>query len=328
MSDNTRRGMLRTAFAVAGVAATATSAQQPAAPAPRVKGPPVWLEMDQAELDDAYDQSKYAANLQQVLRRFAVNSERARAQLGAPRRVAYGATPIEALDIYRAARDGAPVAIFLHGGAWRFGLARDYAFPAELFVRAGVHLVVPDFAAVVDVDGNLMAMADQVRRAIGWVHRNAASFGGDPARLYLCGHSSGAHLAAVALTTDWRATADLPADLLKGGLVCSGPYDLKAPRLSARSNYVRFTDAVEQALSPPRHVAQLRAPLLVAYGALETPEFQRQGRDFAAAVRAAGKPVQLLVGEQYNHFEIIETLANPYGPLGHAMLELMGVQRR
>jgi arylformamidase len=283
--------------------------------------------MDQAELDDAYDQSKYAANWQQVLRRFAVNSERARARLGAPQRVAYGTTPIEALDIYRAARTDAPVSIFLHGGAWRAGAARDYAFPAELFVRAGAHLVVPDFTWVQDAGGNLMTMAEQVRRAIVWVRRNAASFGGDPERLYLCGHSSGAHLGAVALTTDWPKTADLPNDLLKGALCCSGPYDLKAPRLSARSNYVRFTDEIEQALSPPRHVQQLHAPLIVAYGALETPEYQRQGREFAAAVKAAGKPVQLLVGEQYNHFEVIETLANPHGLLGSAMLELMGLAR-
>ena len=56
--------------------------------------------------------------------------------------------------------------------------------------------------------------------------------------------------------------------------------------------------------------------LIVAYGTCETPEFQRQNREFAAAVKAAGKPVQLLVGEHYNHFELPETLGNPYGLLG------------
>jgi arylformamidase len=63
--------------------------------------------------------------------------------------------------------------------------------------------------------------------------------------------------------------------------------------------------------------------VIVAYGTLETPEFQRQSRDFAAAVKAAGKPVELLVGANYNHFEIIETLGNPYGLLGRAVLEQM-----
>ena len=94
-------------------------------------------------------------------------------------------------------------------------------------------------------------------------------------------------------------------------------------RLSARSGYVKFTDEMEQALSPQRHLDNLNAPVIVAYGMLETPEFQRQSRDFAAAVKAAGKRVQLLAGEGYNHFEIIETLANPHGLLGRAVLEQM-----
>jgi len=168
-----------------------------------------------------------------------------------------------------------------------------------------------------------MPMADQVRRAVAWVHRNAQSFGGDPNRIYITGHSSGGHLAGVVLTTDWRKEFNLPADTLKGGLCCSGLFDLKAVRLSARSAYVKFTDEIEQLLSPQRHLNNLNAPVIVAYGTLETPEFQRQSRDFAAAVKATGKPVDLLVGEGYNHFEIIETLANPYGLLGRAVLEQM-----
>jgi arylformamidase len=192
-----------------------------------------------------------------------------------------------------------------------------------MFVRAGAHFVVPDFINVQQAGGDLMPMADQVRRAVAWVYRNAPSFGGDPARLFISGHSSGGHLAAVALVTDWQKEFNLPADLVKGGLCCSGLFDLKPARLSSRSRYVKFTDEMEQALSPQRHLDKLNCPLTVAYATLDTPEFQRQSRDFAAAVKAAGKPVQLLVGEGYNHFEFIETLASPYGLLGRAALEQM-----
>jgi arylformamidase len=168
-----------------------------------------------------------------------------------------------------------------------------------------------------------MAMAEQVRRAVAWVYRNAQTFGGDANRIYVSGHSSGGHLAGVVLTTDWRKEFGLAADLVKGGLCCSGLFDLKPVRLSFRSSYVKFTDEIEQALSPQRHLDKLNAPLVLAYGTLETPEFQRQSRDFAAAVKAAGKPVELLVGEGYNHFEMPETLANPYGLLGRAVLAQM-----
>lgn len=102
-------------------------------------------------------------------------------------------------------------------------------------------------------------------------------------------------------------------------------YDLAPVRLSKRSSYVSFTDAAVEALSPIRHLDRLAAPLIVSYGTYETPEFQRQARDFTAAVKAAGKPVELLVGENYSHLEVPETLCSPYGLLGAAALELMGL---
>lgn len=321
-----RRTVLGAAVVGAVMAASgAALAQQqsPAQKAPRVKGPPVWLDMDQTELDAAYDQSKYAPNLQQILKRYAANSEGVRARLGAPLRFSYGPTPIEGLDVYPTVRPNAPIHVFIHGGAWRGGLSRNFAYQAELFVHAGAHYVVPDFAWVQNVGGSLMPIADQVRRAVAWVYRNAQTFGGDPRRIYVSGHSSGGHLAGVLVTTDWQKDFGLPRDIVKGGLCCSGMFDLKPVRLSARSSYVKFTDEMEHALSSQRHLDKLGCPVIVAHGTLETPEFQRQSRDFAAAVNAAGKPVQLFVGEEYNHFELPETLANPHGLLGRAVLAQM-----
>ena len=153
--------------------------------------------------------------------------------------------------------------MFIHGGAWRAGLAKDYATPAELFVNAGAHFVVLDFNNVVETKGDLMPMAKQVRSAVAWIHKNAASFGGDPNRIYVSGHSSGGHLAGVVLTTDWRKEFDLPADMVKGGVCCSGMFDLKPVRLSARSSYVKFTDEIEQALSSQRHLDKLNCPVIV-----------------------------------------------------------------
>jgi len=280
--------------------------------------------MDQQALDDAYDQIVYAPNREQVAKRRIANSEQARAAIGAPARVAYGATEIEKLDIYRTSRANAPVNIFVHGGAWRANRAADYGYLAEPFVNAGAHFVVLDFISVDEAGGSLIPMAEQVRRAIAFVYRNAKSFGGDPDRLYLSSHSSGSHLSGCAVTHDW-AKEGLPRDILKAATLSSGMYDLKPVRLSKRSKYVKFTDEMEQALSAQRHLDKLATPLILAYGTYETPEFQRQTRDFAAAVRAAGKPVELLTGDSYNHFEMLETLGNPYGLLGRAVLAQMGL---
>ena len=319
--DNATRPTMLAAGAAAAAASGAALAQQT-----RAKGPRVWLDMDQQELDDAYDQVVYAPNRDQVGKRRVANSDRARSVIGAPARVAYGPTEIEKLDIYRSkqanAHGNAPVNIFIHGGAWRANKAADYAFLAEPFVQAGAHYVIVDFTNVDEAQGDLFPMVEQVRRAVAWVHNNARSFGGDPNRLYLTSHSSGSHIGGCVVTHDWRKE-NLPADILKGAALSSGMYDLKPVRLSKRSKYVKFTDEMEQALSAQRHIDKLHTPLILAHGTYETPEFQRQTREFYAAVKAAGKPVELAVGEGYNHFEMLETLGNPYGLLGRAVFAQM-----
>ena len=315
-----RRSML--AGAAGALAATPALAQQQPQTPPRAKGPIVFLDYDQAELDAAYDQAAYAPNEQQILRRYASNSDLTRGRLGQPERLAYGPTEIEKLDVFRSKRPHAPIHIFVHGGAWRGGAARDYAFPADSFAAAGAVYVVPDFVAVQNAYGNLMPMAEQVQRAIAWTYRNAIRFGGDRDRIYVSGHSSGGHLCAVALTTDWN-NHGVPPDIIKGAACISGLYDLKPVRLSTRSSYVKLNDMTEGELSPIRHLDKIRTPLAVFYGTDETPEFQRQNRDFAAALQAAGKPVQLIQAENYNHFELVETLANPQGIVGRVALTQM-----
>jgi arylformamidase len=285
--------------------------------------PSVWRDFTQQELDAAYAQNVWAPNMGEVLARYGSNSERTRARLGAPQRYRYGETSAEMLDVYRADTAAAPIQVFVHGGGWAAGSASEHAFLAETFVDAGAHFIALDFASVRNTGGDLLPLVANVRRAIHWIYRNAGEFGGDASRLFVSGHSSGGHLAGVLLTTDWPALFDLPTDVIKGGLCCSGMFDLEPVSLSSRSDNVSFDARIVEALSPQRHIEHLAAPLVIGYGSLESPEFQRQSRDFADAIRMAGKPVRLLLAEHYNHFEILETLANPYGLLGRAALEQM-----
>jgi arylformamidase len=308
-------------------AAPALAQECQVGPPPHPKGPAVFMDYDQVELDASYNQVTYQPLIAQVSRRLASNSEATRARIGAPRRVAYGPSEVEKLDVYRASKTRAPVFAYMHGGTWRWGAAKNAAFPAEMFVNAGAHYVALDFAGVQAVDGDLGVLAAQVRRAIAWLYNNAASFGGDPERIYVGGHSSGGHLCSVVLVTEWEKEFGIPNTAIKGGLCMSGMYDLAPVRLSWRSNYVNFTDAMVDAMSPQRHIDRINAPIVVSYGTFETPEFQRQGRDFAAAIKAAGKEVTLLEVPNYAHLEMAETLGNPYGANGRAALALMQLAR-
>ena len=285
----------------------------------------VFLDYTQEELDRAYDQRAWAPNAAHVIERYGTDSAAARARLSHTSDIAYGPSAEEVLDVFPAKRPKAPALVFIHGGAWRAFPKSSNEFAAGAFVEAGAAFVVPEFATIPEV--RLPEMAEQVRRAIVWVHRNAAIFGGDPDRIHICGHSSGGHLAAVLLTTDWTAYG-LPVNVIKGGLCVSGMYDLHPVLLSARSGYIKITEAEQAALSPIRHVRRITAPIAIAYGDRESPEFKRQGGAFHDALQRAGHKCQLLVLHGVNHFEGIATLADPDSVLARIVLEQMALGSR
>ena len=320
----TRRALVGGAAASTVALATDDASAQrcPATPPVRAKGPAVWLDYDQQDMDEMYDQSVFAFNQRHLLARSDANNAISAAIIGKAERFAYGSDPIEGVDIWKTRKPNAPVLIYLHGGSWQSGRSADFALYAEPYISAGAHFVSVDFTNVRATKGDLFPLVDQCRSAVGWTYRNAAKFGGDPERLYLCSRSSGSHLAGCVVTTDCE-TMGLPRTILKGAVMGSGMYDLKPVRLSARSKFVAFTDEMEQQLSPQRHIEKLHIPLVLCIGTLETPEFQRQSRDFAAAVQTAGKQVELVVGQHYNHFEVGDTIGHPYQLMGRELMKMM-----
>lgn len=279
------------------------------------------MNMDQAELDAAYTQRNWAPNAAEVLARYKSASETFRASRKPPLRLKYGPSDIQAMDIWAPENPNGKILIFIHGGAWSGGSASEYSFLAQPFLDAGIMVVIPDFTTIQEVNGSLEPMAAQVRNAIAFMFRMAGSLGANPKKIYVAGHSSGAHLAAVALTTDW-SSLDLKSDLVKGAILLSGMYDLKPVRLSSRSKYINFTDGMEESMSPQRNLKYFSAPVVLAYGLKESPEFTRQSIDFAAALRKVKKKVEVIT-EDLNHFEILEALTNPQSALCQAALKMI-----
>ncbi len=237
--------------------------------------------------------------------------------------VPYGPGAAERLDIFPAPGGRAPVQVFLHGGAWRRLSKAAAAYPARVLVPAGVCFVAAGFNLATEAP--LDEVVRQVRAAFAWVHGNIAAYGGDPGRIFACGHSSGAHLAAMVLAGDWRAAAGLPEPLLKGAVLASGAYDLEPVRLSARNDYLRLDPAGARRNSPALHLPRRGPPVVVAWGAGELDEFRRQGRDFAAACRRRGLAVTALEVAGANHFDMAGALADPHGPVLPAALAQMGL---
>lgn len=266
----------------------------------------VFRDYDQAALDAQYEQRAWAANAEDVIARYAKASDAARSRLGEPQTRRYGSSDAETLDVYGSI-EARCAFVFVHGGAWRRQSKRESAFAAETIVRSGASYVALGFALHPAI--TLDVMAAQVCRGIEWVHANVSR------EILLCGHSSGGHLAACALTR---------IDFVKHALVVSGIYDLLPLRLSSRNAYLQLDERLERELSPIRHVDRIRCPVTVAWGENESAEFARQSREFAAALKAP-----TLVGAAMNHFEVIEQLADAASPLGRAALKpITGSSRR
>jgi arylformamidase len=285
----------------------------------------VYLDYTQKELDDAFEQTVWAPNFEELREKNRLRCAEVRGRFEHFER-RYGEGKAETFEIVPAKQKNAPIMLFVHGGRWRPQPDNMFAYFADTVVNAGAHFVAARFATLdpPKVATRMPDMIAELRRAVAWLSANAASFGGDPGRIHILGHSSGAHLTGVLLTTDWTRFG-APADVLKSGTCVSGMYELRPVLLSARSAYVKLSAEEEDELSSIRHLDRVRCPITVAYGSKESPEFQRQGRTFAAALRARGLPSDELVLPGLNHFEGIRSMIEPQSPLARAVLKAMGL---
>lgn len=293
-------------------------------PPPPIKRKTVFLNYTQAELNAQYDQGIIGTDRMDYRQHWMDGTARARRLLETRLDIPYGRADVEKLDIYlpaKKSRKPAPVMIFFHGGAWRALTKDESAAYAPAYADAGAMIVVPDFGAAPET--TLSQMVAQVRRAVAWTWKNIADYGGDPNRLIVAGHSSGAHMAGTTLADGWRKKAALPENAIKGGVLFSGAYDLTPVRLSARNDYLKLSPGAARRLSITNAIPRPAGPLVVGIAEGDLHDFRRQGRALAAAWKKAKNPVEFLDVDGVNHFDMGDVFADPASPLGQATLRLL-----
>jgi arylformamidase len=287
---------------------------------------PVFLDYDQAALDREYNNRAKVADCAHWLARYPRQSAQTRAELPARLDVAYGSHPGERLDLFLPPEPRrAPIHVFIHGGYWHLLDKSDFSFVAQGLRPAGAVVAVINYALVPTVD--MDELVRQCRASIAWLHRHAASFGGDPDRISVSGHSAGGHLVAMLMATDWPAFG-APAEVVKTGCGISGLYDLEPIRLSYLNEVLQLTPTVARRNSPVHLVPPRQAPLLLAVGGLEGPEYDRQTEALAAEWRTRGVPCDVGRLAGHHHFSVVAELENPKSELSRAILRQIGAGSR
>lgn len=280
----------------------------------------IFRHYDQAQLDAQYDQATLVPDLGPYLDYWRKGSAAARADLACVLDIVYGRSRFETLDLFKPERANAPVHLNFHGGAWKLLDKDDAAYPAPAIVGAGAIYVAVGFGLVPAV--SLAEQVRQARSAVAWTWRNIVRYGGDPARITVSGHSSGAHLVGCLIGEGWHDSFGVPHDVVKGAVAASGLYELEPVKLSSRDEYLHLDPPDVGRLSPIRHIPQGPAPeLSMFWGEGDLDEFRRQSADFAAAWRAAGHPLRTLEMSGHNHFDVANAFGDPDGPICRAILE-------
>jgi len=281
----------------------------------------VFGDYDQEELDRQYDNQRYCPGFREILDEGARLSLQAQ-PLCTARDVRWGEHRDARLDIYRPPGAGLhPVVVYVHGGAWVAQSKEESAFAAPPFVRDGCVFVAIGFPLASQV--TFAEMVASVREGIAWIVRNIASYGGDPDRIVLIGHSSGSHLVTQCLIHDWKAHG-LSSNDFAGAVLVSGLGHLEPVRLSYRNKRLHLTPEDVREFSLLANEPSGRTPVVVAVAAGDTDEFRRQSGEVAQYWRERGLLASEHLFEGRNHFDVILDLCDRSSLLYRAVMKLAG----
>jgi arylformamidase len=258
---------------------------------------------------DPYEASATVDDPTIFFRRWRTWSDETRTRADLARDLRYGPTDAETLDLL-VPHDGAPLAVFFHGGYWRRLHKDDHTFVARSLASRGVACAVVNYALVPAVP--LEEITDQARRSVAWLRAHAAEYGADPSRIVVTGHSAGGQLAGM-------CAVDAP---VAGMVTLSGLHDLRPLITSFTQEFLQLDDTRAAAMSPAMHAPAAPTTVIAVAGERESDAFKWQGAELARAWRAHGCETSYADSSNDNHFTLLERLNDPGDPLVSRIVEL------
>jgi len=243
-----------------------------------------------------------------------------------PRDVAYGPDPRHRLDVFLPAGDKAARAaprktlVFIHGGGWRRGSKDRYGFVGRSFAKAGYVVVLVNYRLYPQVC--FPAFVDDAARAVAWVRGHVRRYGGDPDRIYLMGHSAGAHIAALlALDPRYLDAAGVPRAAIGGMIGLAGPYVFRPERVPRLAPI--FAAHPRPNARPVAVTGNGGPPLLLLSADLDAVVGRRNGPDLAAAYRRAGGQATTRSYPAIGHGQIVIAISEYFQGLAPVLSDVV-----
>jgi arylformamidase len=281
----------------------------------------IYRSFDQQELDVQYNAQATVGDITPFISEYRDQSALSRNTLEYHDSLAFGPGPEETLNLFPAG-ENTPLLIFIHGGYWRMLSKNESSFMAQNFIANGVAVAAVNYTLC--PEATIDQIVAEMRRSIAWLYHNCQEFDCDPDRIYISGSSAGSHLAGMMLNGGWHQSHRLPEDVLKGGMLLSGLYDLAPVALSFANEWLNLDLAAAERNSPIHFLPKNGCPIIVSYGGSETAEFKRQSKDYAKKWQAAGFVTEYFELTERNHFDIPLELSKPNSLLTEKMLRLIG----
>jgi len=243
--------------------------------------------------------------------------------------LAYGPLARQKLDVYRphGVSSGASVVIFFYGGDWQRGSKDGYRFVAQALTSQGFVAVLPDYRLYPDV--TFPAFVEDGALAVRWVHDHAQQIGGDPAHIYLMGHSAGAHIVGLLTLDDhYLKNVGLDRDAVRAAVGLSGPYDfVPPPDDRGVFGMGRSSTQPDAQIEPIHFVDGHEPPMLLIQGERDTTVKPSNSIKLAARIRAAGGDVQLILYPKVDHVGVVFALAWPFRWIAPTLRDATGFIR-
>lgn len=220
--------------------------------------------------------------------------------------IAYGAAPLQKLDIYVPKKNNGCTVLFFYGGSWQTGSKDMYLFAGQAFASLGCVTAVADYRRYPEVSYPVF-IEDSARAAV-WVQNHISEYGGDGGAFFLAGHSAGAYNAMMlAANKSYLLKAGGDAKLIKGVIGIAGPYDflpMTDPKIIALFSTGKDTDT-----QPVTHVQKGMPPIFLATGDKDTEVLPRNSIRLKAQLKQFGNDVELHTYPGIDHVGIITSLA-------------------